>query len=47
MFFLLALLLGSYVWRCVSAAFTLHLFSVVQENDTKAHLTVMTLMESE
>ncbi len=27
---------GVYVWRCVSAAFPLHLFSIVQENAIKA-----------
>lgn len=37
--FLLALLRGEI--------FPLHLFSVVQENATKAHLTIMTLMKNE
>lgn len=45
--FLLVSLQGSYVWRCVSAVFPLRLFSVVQENATKAHLTLMTLMKGE
>lgn len=41
---------GVYVWRCMSAAFPLRLFSVVEENATKAHLIEMTgkwMMESE